>query len=513
MAVSSFKCLRPRIITNSSGNKVSVSCGHCASCLSKKSSRYAHLCEFESSLCKYTYFVTLTYSQEYLPFGYIDYIDGHPVLCYANSRFADCPSPIIGDVLPNFSDDDVFAVNSRQYCSDAKTQSEFGDGFISFVSKVDAQRFLKRFRYFYYVYCQKRNIDYEKVRYYLVSEYGPNHLRPHFHVLFFFNSDVLAKKCSRFVCQAWKFGRVDCQRALSSGEGVAHYTASYCNGSSFLPKIFESRSLRPFCLHSQRFGEQPFTDAFEKVLDGRHQGHVSTFVRCGDRVSEVYAPISLQTRMVPRCYRYSQSDDYVRYFLLSLYDRASSYFCLKEPSVRVLTESILGFDSSFKERLESITGVTFVESNLTTALTISRRYSVLAKEYPAYPLRKRIDEYYSSCDYERLREWYSSQQYWSYKLSLSSDKSLKRFLLHYYDNLSFEDDDIYRVFPVNIESSLTRNLLFQLGLSYSTFDPVRDLDYRDNPDYREYSVLANQIMSQRHKHKYRSDCINDITLY
>lgn len=495
---SNFKCLRPRIITNSAGSKVSVSCGRCAACLSKKSSKYTHLCEFESANCKYTYFLTLTYSQKNLPFGYIDEIDGHPVLCYANERFADVPNPFVGDIIPNFSDKDIDDINNRQFCESAKEHSEFGDGYISFVSKVDAQRFLKRFRYFYFQYTKKRNLEYEKVRYYLVSEYGSKHLRPHFHVLLFFNSDILAKKCSRFLHQAWRFGRVDCQRALSSGEGVAHYTASYCNGSAFLPKIFESKALRPFCLHSQRFGESPFLETFRRVLQGQHRGHVGKIVQIGNRISEVYAPLSLSSRMLPRCYRYSQSDDYVRYLLLSLYGRACTYFGLERPSVPRLCELILGFDATLKNELETYTNVSFVESNLTTALNISRRYFLLSETYPSYPLRQRIDEYYSSVDYERLREWYSTMQAWSYRFDFTQKRN-RRFLLHFYDNLDFDDDDFRKIFPRRIESARTRDLLSQLGFSYATFDPVSELDYRDNPDYREFVLLSSQIMSQRQK--------------
>lgn len=512
MATSNFKCLRPRIIENSAGQKVSVSCGHCAACLSKKSSKYANLCNFESKDHKYTYFVTLTYSQANLPFGYIDEIDGHPVLCYANDRFCDVPNPFVGDFYPNFSDKDICDVNERQFCSDAKSHSDFGDGYISFLSKVDAQRFLKRFRYFYYIYTKKRNIDYEKVRYYLVGEYGPKHLRPHFHLLFFFNSDTLAQKCSRFVHQAWKFGRVDCQRAISSGEGVAHYTASYCNGASFLPKIFNSRALRPFCLHSQRFGESPFLRSYEEVLRGKHRGHVGVPLVCGTRVSEVYAPVSLSTRFVPRCYRYSQSDDYQRYVLLSLYERASKYFNLERPSVPCLCSLILGFDTTIKDSLEKICGTSFVEGNLTTALNISRRYYYLKEEYPSYPLRQRIDDYYSSVDYERLKQWYINMENWSRYFTLF-DKRNRRFLLHFYDNLDFDDDDFRRIFPRRIESARTRDLLSRLGISYATFDPVRDLDYRDNPDFKEFVVLSNLIMSGRQKHKSRNETVNDFTYY
>lgn len=265
-------------------------------------------------------------------------------------------------------------------------------------------------------------------------------------------------------------------------------------------------------MHSQRFGESPFIRTFEKVLKGEHRGHVGEIVRCGTRVSEVYAPLSLSARMVPRCYRYSQSDDYVRYLLLSLYDRASSYFRLERPPVPKLCELILGFDSTIKDEIEAYTNTSFVESSLTTALNISRRYSELSKAYPSYPLRQRIDEYYSSVDYERLREWYSTMQAWSYRFDFTQKRN-RRFLLHFYDNLDFDDDDFRKVFPRRMSSVCTRNLLSQLGLCYATFDPVSELDYRDNPDFKDFVVLSNQIMSQRQKHKAFNELVNNYTFY
>lgn len=101
---------------------------------------------------------------------------------------------------------------------------------------------------------------------------------------------------------------------------------------------------------------------------------------------------------------------------------------------------------------------------------------------------------------------------WSRYFSLF-DRRNRRFLLHFYDNLDFDDEDFRKIFPQRIESARTRDLLSQLGLSYATFDPVRDLDYRDNPDYKDYVVLSNLIMSERQKHKSRNEIVNDYTFY
>lgn len=55
------------------------------------------------------------------------------------------------------------------------------DGYLSYTSKRDAQLFLKRVRKNLSKYSD------EKIRYYIVSEYGPKTFRAHYHVLFFYD--------------------------------------------------------------------------------------------------------------------------------------------------------------------------------------------------------------------------------------------------------------------------------------------------------------------------------------
>ena len=62
-------------------------------------------------------------------------------------------------------------------------------GLLKYVNYRDYQLFAKRFR----KYLFTKIGSYEKTSSYVVSEYSPRTFRPHFHILFFFDSDEVAK--------------------------------------------------------------------------------------------------------------------------------------------------------------------------------------------------------------------------------------------------------------------------------------------------------------------------------
>lgn len=62
-----MSCLHPIHILQKDGHYIDVPCGKCYGCLNKRALNYTDLCKIESSKYKYCMFVTLTYSNEYLP--------------------------------------------------------------------------------------------------------------------------------------------------------------------------------------------------------------------------------------------------------------------------------------------------------------------------------------------------------------------------------------------------------------------------------------------------------------
>lgn len=147
-------CLHPYIIgrgrfhVNENGLVVSdemhLPCGKCEVCLAKRQRDWSLRLQMEHDASFNCAFVTLTYSNEYLP-----KINGVPSLNY-----------------------------------------------------VDVQLFLKRLRTYY----DSRYPGSKKIRFYMCGEYGPTTLRPHYHILFF-NIPTL-RGFTKVLENTWKKGFV-----------------------------------------------------------------------------------------------------------------------------------------------------------------------------------------------------------------------------------------------------------------------------------------------------------------
>lgn len=134
----------------------------------------------------------------------------------------------------------------------------------------DIQKFIKRFRQY-----AKRKYS-ASVRYYIIGEYGTNSLRPHWHLLLFFDSDDLSRDleriyrptveeviknpdlkfysendCSESIHSLWKFGVTTTERTNKS---AYYYVSGYVTSSSRFPVVLSALS-RPHSLHSQFFGQ------------------------------------------------------------------------------------------------------------------------------------------------------------------------------------------------------------------------------------------------------------------
>lgn len=166
--------------------RVSVPCGRCPACLSRRRSSWSFRLREEVKVADSCYFITLTYNDEHLPYRRIEGSD---------------------DLVP---------------C----------------VEKSDVQLFLKRLR---------KHIEPYKIRYFVVSEYGPRTLRPHYHMLLFNFPHLLKNKLDEYISDAWRLGFV---RVDPVTEGRINYVTSYCLDSSTLPKFLKKN----FMLCSRRPG-------------------------------------------------------------------------------------------------------------------------------------------------------------------------------------------------------------------------------------------------------------------
>lgn len=107
--------------------------------------------------------------------------------------------------------------------------------FVPSVCKRDVQLFLKRLR---------KSLEPEKIRYFLTAEYGAKTMRPHYHLIIYFDS-VDRQKYYDAVTNCWSFGHVDfgeCEQA-----SVA-YCTKYCLKETPSPEY----ALKPFRLMSSK---------------------------------------------------------------------------------------------------------------------------------------------------------------------------------------------------------------------------------------------------------------------
>jgi hypothetical protein len=174
-------------------------------------------------------------------------------------------------------------------------------GLLKYVNYRDYQLFAKRFR----KYLFTKIGSYEKISSYVVSEYSPRTFRPHFHILFFFDSDEVAKNIRQAVYQSWKLGRVDTQLARDS---AGSYVSGYLNSVVSLPSIFTDVS---FTKNKSRFSKLFGYESFRQTIETPEQAverlsERVRFVRNG-KSCEFNPPVSYISRLLPRFVPYSSN--------------------------------------------------------------------------------------------------------------------------------------------------------------------------------------------------------------
>lgn len=174
-------------------------------------------------------------------------------------------------------------------------------GLLKYVNYRDYQLFAKRFR----KYLFTKIGSYEKISSYVVSEYSPRTFRPHFHILFFFDSDEVAENIRQAVYQSWKLGRVDTQLARDS---AGSYVSGYLNSLVSLPGIFTDVS---FTKNKSRFSKLFGYESFRQTIKTPEQAveclsERICFVRNG-KLCEFNPPSSYISRLLPRFVPYSSN--------------------------------------------------------------------------------------------------------------------------------------------------------------------------------------------------------------
>lgn len=242
-----------------------VSCGHCMVCLLKKANTQTSLASSMSSHFKYTQFVTLKYSDEYIPKLVIksseSTYDGNILLNLESERILPNREKRVPKQL-SFSlyylrkqfVNHLRKVSGRYSFSAQRviyptSESDY-QNYIPYIDKEDFFYFMKRLR----ILIDRKfpNLDYGKqILYYAASEYGPRTFRPHWHLLLFTNSPQVSEALQLLIRQAWTYGSYDI--SLSRGF-AASYVAAYVNSFACLPHFYtDYPELRPRAFHSKGY--------------------------------------------------------------------------------------------------------------------------------------------------------------------------------------------------------------------------------------------------------------------
>lgn len=268
-------CLHPyRFFNRSTQSYMIQPCGRCYGCVNSKAASNDLLIQAHASKFRFTAFVTLTFDMEHIPLAsLVDVNDITYLVDYHNFDVILGEFPFISDSEKDVLYSKVIPLNGKSFPYHTLPYLDYSLPrlfLISLRQRIKQKR-SKAFTTFLtsdnlvkqtYKYITNNFYTDEKITYYMVGEYGTNSLRPHFHFLFFFNKYETLQALRHFIPQVWTYGRTDFQIAHGS---ASSYLASYVSSNSLLPKIYQSKQIRPCSRHSLFFGFKTMEDNIQKI--------------------------------------------------------------------------------------------------------------------------------------------------------------------------------------------------------------------------------------------------------
>lgn len=502
MEKSIFHCESPiRIRNKYDGNVYYVPCRKCAACRNKKAVEWTNRLNQESKCHPYSFFGTLTYAPEFLPYLDVDFSkellfsSSDPSLVY---EFKDLP-------IDNLS----YEYIKRRKCLP--------------VAKIeDVRSFIKRVRERIRSNGSGEPRENRYLRYFLVSEYGETCLRPHYHFLFFTASKWFAENAASVVSSCWcvdsrctdskMLGRVDCQSVKSS---ASSYVASYLNISDNLPKIYSFRKFRPFSVCSRQPPIGSLFESSQEIQEIFNSGSCTRVVRSGEtnEVLEIPFPASFCSRIYPKLKGFNE-------FPLDVINRL--YGESVEASTRSFEEFREYVEGRSKElndvgryykdyilskpKLDSLNPekVKDPESALHNLFSIFNRFHIQRLNFGVS-----VGDYVSRIyDFWSKRDYFMLKTQMEYQERISRDKSPAYTLLVDFDVLSdlrSRFDDFMRLNDLSgfIKFMKTYGIYFYKD-SFSHED-FRVMSFNDDRVTKRYFDKANVVVSESKKRHEKND--------
>lgn len=518
-------CLDPvRVFNKYSQEYVWTNCGKCSECLKRRSLEWTERLTQERYCWRYCVFFTLTYNQDNLP---ILNVVNHEKFAYdlTHKHY----HPEFGDVVIDL-EQYFFGLDGREINKN-RDWIKRNQCKIAYLSVGDAQRFIKRFRInLDRIVKRKIKTDIQngiktplsdadsKVRYYLCGEYGETTLRPHYHGLFFFNSEFTASCIEQVISKSWTFGNTDTSFVADSN---ASYVAGYVNCTYNLPKILLHKRIRPFALFSKRpfIGSLCHSSQEVKEIFFRASPDVVIF----DHKQSVFKNVSLwrsyQRQLYPKISRFGNLSHIDRVNIYRAYERFEKV--TEKPNFRLFQQYVFGqlnnvytpslYVDYSKELLDlnSIDSSIYKLGNLPilswyyTSMRVcgqSRSFGVPVRLYVSI-----IERFYANCDKSKLKNQYEYEEYLSTKNDLGSAFALDREFVRTITNLELEDLDsneieILKSFGIDVQRFYSDDIIDR-NTYRASFLPDSCLQYHN------LSLDSEAWLSKHTKTKKKNDYI------
>lgn len=362
-------CTKLKYVNNRyTGSSLLVPCGKCNSCLQDKANKSVariHNHQPADSVCL---FVTLTYSNCFVPYCLISDLKDMQQFClndgrrdvyhkyyipiyrnkicrwYRNSlRVSDGPF-VIGSICSDDVSSSFLTANKFPELTKARNC-------VGFAFYDDLQLFYKRLRQILKRYYN----DFQQITYFSVSEYGGRYHRPHYHLLLYVKSSSMSYIRSA-IAKAWPFGDVlRSDKRIQIARNAAGYVASYTNSAASVPSVFQISHLKPQKSHSFRFGHNHPSFQLDNLLSAAEQDNLvyTCQIKVNGVPSNVDVPIPkyIISRYFPKFVSYSRLSYAEILDVLRLSTTRRQLF--RSHAMSVLPPDGLTFDENYHRLLKS----------------------------------------------------------------------------------------------------------------------------------------------------------------
>ncbi|QCS36018.1 replication initiator protein [Capybara microvirus Cap1_SP_92] len=203
-----MKCLHPITLKcnneNYNDGTFEVPCGKCVACVQNKARDLAFRLDFENISSGSSFFVTLTYSDDFCPVSDVDYSTGEYIPGVAYEVDKNVTKKFFGSMRNYFW---------RQSCIKFPKELRHLPNRKQINLEIDKQR-----KQYY------GSLPLNRFKYYLVSEYGPVGNRPHYHFIIYYDSKLDIVTVEDHLKKFWPYGFVTVSHVTNSR---INYLAQY----------------------------------------------------------------------------------------------------------------------------------------------------------------------------------------------------------------------------------------------------------------------------------------------